>query len=342
MGPRHGLLALSLNLALATVLPASVSAQGPNSLFSQCNGQNWPLSTTCVAGATCVFVSPDYSHCLPSTSGGADSSHTKSLPVTTTSLTTSTKSTHDSTSASSTSETQASSTTSEIVSLPTGSSNETESDDGRSASGSPKTKGIGPVGPAADIKSAPASLSGSSFTGAPTDAPNDSSSANSAFVTHPPGPSLPPNPFASPTAPAFASAVKSQNKTPIIVGVLVPVVLIILAAVGFILYKRRQRARDRREWEHTHAAIADAVRQVGSPGVTGAGVPYAAPSSWSHLHLMSSQSNVSQSYVGYAAPQAGGGAMDPFVDPQERSQPVEYPGHSEAGAVYSSFSPAPT
>jgi hypothetical protein len=51
--------------------------------------------------------------------------------------------------------------------------------------------------------------------------------------------------------------------------VVVPLVLIILGVVAFILYKRRQRARDRREWERTHEAIADAVRQVGTPAPAG-------------------------------------------------------------------------
>ncbi|KAF7356209.1 hypothetical protein MVEN_00952300 [Mycena venus] len=65
-------------------------------------------------------------------------------------------------------------------------------------------------------------------------------------------------------------AAKSNNKTtPIVVGVVIPLVLIVLGVVAFILYKRRQRARDRREWERTHEAIADAVRQVGAPAAVG-------------------------------------------------------------------------
>jgi hypothetical protein len=47
--------------------------------------------------------------------------------------------------------------------------------------------------------------------------------------------------------------------------VVVPILFLALAGAAFVLYKRRQRARDRRAWERTHAAIADAVRQVGGP-----------------------------------------------------------------------------
>ncbi|KAJ7653322.1 hypothetical protein DFH06DRAFT_531820 [Mycena polygramma] len=83
----------------------------------------------------------------------------------------------------------------------------------------------------------------------------------------------PTNPTASPS-PNTVGVQKSPNKTvPIVVGVVVPVVLIGLAAAGVVLYKRRRRARDRREWERTHEAIADAVRQVGGPASSAAALP---------------------------------------------------------------------
>ncbi|KAJ7451390.1 hypothetical protein FB451DRAFT_707535 [Mycena latifolia] len=61
MGHRRANLALFVNLALATLLPALGSAQ--KALFDNCGGQGW--STTCVAGATCVFSNPFYAQCLP-------------------------------------------------------------------------------------------------------------------------------------------------------------------------------------------------------------------------------------------------------------------------------------
>ncbi|KAF7370196.1 hypothetical protein MSAN_00650300 [Mycena sanguinolenta] len=85
----------------------------------------------------------------------------------------------------------------------------------------------------------------------------------------------------SPTAIAVLSS-HSNSHISIIAGVVAPVCFIILAAIAFVLYKRRQRARDRREWERTHEAIADAVRQVGSP-VPRSVAPYAGSGTWSHL-----------------------------------------------------------
>ncbi|KAJ7148409.1 hypothetical protein C8R43DRAFT_1236846 [Mycena crocata] len=67
------------------------------------------------------------------------------------------------------------------------------------------------------------------------------------------------------THPPVAASRKPKNNTPIIAGVIAPVVFIALVAAGVLLYRRRQRSRDRREWERTHEAIADAVRQVNDP-----------------------------------------------------------------------------
>ncbi|KAF7356208.1 hypothetical protein MVEN_00952200 [Mycena venus] len=98
------------------------------------------------------------------------------------------------------------------------------------------------------------------------------SSGSSLFEAPTVGPTPSPLPSDSPTITSSSSALaaKSKNKAiPIAIGVVVPLVLIILGVVAFILYKRRQRARDRREWERTHEAIADAVRQVGAPAAAG-------------------------------------------------------------------------
>ncbi|KAJ7227822.1 hypothetical protein B0H12DRAFT_1148412 [Mycena haematopus] len=84
------------------------------------------------------------------------------------------------------------------------------------------------------------------------------------------------------TSIAVLSSSHSNNHVPIIAGVVAPVCLILLAAVAFVLHKRRRRSRDRREWERTHEAIADAVRQVGSPVPRNA-TPYAGSGVWSHL-----------------------------------------------------------
>ncbi|KAJ7148410.1 hypothetical protein C8R43DRAFT_518181 [Mycena crocata] len=65
--------------------------------------------------------------------------------------------------------------------------------------------------------------------------------------------------------PVAAASNKSKNHTPIIAGVIAPVAFLVLIAAGVLMYKRRQRSRDRREWERTHAAIANAVRQVNDP-----------------------------------------------------------------------------
>ncbi|KAJ7717106.1 hypothetical protein DFH07DRAFT_861561 [Mycena maculata] len=84
----------------------------------------------------------------------------------------------------------------------------------------------------------------------------------------PPAPSATPSADVSgPTSTALQSAGRSRSNDALIIvaSVLAPVLLICLAVVGVLLYKRRLRARDRREWERTHEEIADAVRQAGTP-----------------------------------------------------------------------------
>ncbi|KAK7024909.1 hypothetical protein R3P38DRAFT_1054042 [Favolaschia claudopus] len=69
-----------------------------------------------------------------------------------------------------------------------------------------------------------------------------------------------------------SSGTKQNNLARIIAGVLVPVLFLVLCGVAYILYKRRRRARDRGEWERTHAEIADVVREAGT-GELPAGLP---------------------------------------------------------------------
>ncbi|KAJ7314421.1 hypothetical protein DFH08DRAFT_895409 [Mycena albidolilacea] len=71
------------------------------------------------------------------------------------------------------------------------------------------------------------------------------------------------SPTPTPSSSTPINAASNKKTARIIAGVVVPLVLIFIGVAAFIIYKRRQRARDRREWERTHDAIADAVRQVG-------------------------------------------------------------------------------
>ncbi|KAK7008270.1 hypothetical protein R3P38DRAFT_3025266 [Favolaschia claudopus] len=81
-------------------------------------------------------------------------------------------------------------------------------------------------------------------------------------VTYSPSSSSEIPPVSTPQSP-IAAASRHKNKTAsIIAGVLVPLFLLALCATAFIIHKRRRRARDRREWERTHAEIADAVREM--------------------------------------------------------------------------------
>ncbi|KAJ6614170.1 hypothetical protein B0H10DRAFT_2046270 [Mycena sp. CBHHK59/15] len=131
---------------------------------------------------------------------------------------------------------------------------------------------------------------------------------------------LPVSPNASNAGdPSPPSTPSSKSSTPIIAGVLVPVLVLLLATAALVLHRRRRRARDRREWERTHASIADAVRQVGGPAtLSGSG----SASPWSRRD---------------AAPR---GAME--YDPAKAASadpffaPGEYAGASSAAATMQS------
>ncbi|KAJ7717105.1 hypothetical protein DFH07DRAFT_346523 [Mycena maculata] len=111
---------------------------------------------------------------------------------------------------------------------------------------------------------------------APSASPSASSStfiSSSSFSSSPPPPTSTGLALSSPASTELAppsspspSAARTKSATPFIVaGVIAPFILVGLAVTGVLLYKRRRRARDRREWERTHEEIADAVRQVGTP-----------------------------------------------------------------------------
>ncbi|KAJ7320868.1 hypothetical protein DFH08DRAFT_890420 [Mycena albidolilacea] len=114
---------------------------------------------------------------------------------------------------------------------------------------------------------------------------------------------------------AVLAASHSNHQVPIIAGVVAPVCLLTLAAVGVMLCKRRRRARDRREWERTHESIADAVRQVASP-IPRSITPYAGSGAWNHLASAKSSGDTV-------------GTADPFADRsvmhQDYSQSQAFP-----------------
>ncbi|KAJ6480919.1 hypothetical protein C8R45DRAFT_318060 [Mycena sanguinolenta] len=94
-------------------------------------------------------------------------------------------------------------------------------------------------------------------------------------------PQFPPSGSVSHPAPSpsqIGAAAHNSETVRIVAGVLVPLVVIALGIAAFIIYKRRQRAHDRREWERTHDEIAHAVRQVGA--ATPATVLAAGPPAW--------------------------------------------------------------
>ncbi|KAJ7464459.1 hypothetical protein FB451DRAFT_439356 [Mycena latifolia] len=186
-----------------------------------------------------------------------------------------------------------------------------------------------------DITSSTSGFRSASSTGLPTN--TESTPAVIQLPTEPPAStSLPPSDPSVPSTPLVLAATKSTSKMPIIVGVLVPLFFILAGAAAFILYKRRQRVRDRLEWERTHEAIADAVRQVNEHGVRGT-PSYAGSGAWSHLDLASRGDLV---YT--QAPVA-----DPFVDGPPDSHehaafgtgtysPEYHPAHSPYGGAVAS------
>jgi len=121
---------------------------------------------------------------------------------------------------------------------------------------------------------------------------------------------------------AVRAATSSNKKIPIIAGVVGPIALIILGTIGVVLYKRHKRAHDRREWERTHEAIADAVRQVGSPGPIRS--PYTS-GAWSHLDL--------------SAKGSGDTVTNPYIDKPVAHQSAEY-SERPFGVAYSPTSMA--
>ncbi|KXL41305.1 carbohydrate-binding module family 1 protein [Acidomyces richmondensis BFW] len=60
---------LSKIVILAVATASAAVAQ--NSLYSQCGGQDWSGSTSCVSGATCQYQNAYYSQCLPSDNGSS-------------------------------------------------------------------------------------------------------------------------------------------------------------------------------------------------------------------------------------------------------------------------------
>ncbi|KAJ7465945.1 hypothetical protein FB451DRAFT_1561250 [Mycena latifolia] len=322
MGNGHALLALVSNLALAALLPALVSAQ--SHLYDRCGGIGWGGPKTCVAGSSCVFQNPYYSQCLPVAPGGLPSpSPPPPPPPPPTSTTTSSSSTPAASSPPTSSELEAplstTATSSDQAPLPTSST-----EDGTTSS-NPATAPSSRVKPA-DSNTSPASSSpGSSSAPAPSGPPAPSNAelgAGNTALGGSPLSSSEVSPSASASAPASVlAASKSPTKTTAIVaGVLVPLLFLLLGGAGFVLYKRRQRARDRLAWERTHAAIADAVRQVGS------GPASTAASTWGAQ--------------GYAAAGSGDTVTEPLVDaPVAHRQPAEYaPPYADESASESEVS----
>ncbi|KAJ7742798.1 hypothetical protein B0H16DRAFT_1018274 [Mycena metata] len=70
---------------------------------------------------------------------------------------------------------------------------------------------------------------------------------------------------------ATAASAKGTHIGAIIVGVIVPLFALLLALAAFAAYKRRKSLCDRRQWERTHAEIADAVAKVGGPATISPG-----------------------------------------------------------------------
>ncbi|EMC94934.1 glycoside hydrolase family 45 protein [Baudoinia panamericana UAMH 10762] len=73
---------LSKTLLLAAAAASVAMAQ--NAAYSQCGGQNWSGSTTCVAGYTCQYQNAYYSQCLPSSSSATTARTSTTTPHTST------------------------------------------------------------------------------------------------------------------------------------------------------------------------------------------------------------------------------------------------------------------
>ncbi|KAJ7117437.1 hypothetical protein C8R44DRAFT_790718 [Mycena epipterygia] len=286
-------------------------------LFGKCGGIGWTGPTTCVQGAVCQVFNPFFSQCrsappAPSTSSITKPSNTvlTGTPAAPTPPTISTDTRSPDTSESILSTTLSVDTPTATIVFPTASPSPTDSSDvGHGSRASDNAGSSGDAGPSSDSASGtrgPAggnittSFSDPSFTG-PLDNPGPSNTTETNL-------SHQSDPTAS-VSPVSASANSKNNRARIIAGVLVPLLLIILGIAGFILYKRRQRARDRREWERTHQEIAGAVREVGgSPPYTGG--------AWA------SRGDT----MGYTAPEKGGGdtGTDAFIEKPVAHQYAEY------------------
>ncbi|KAJ7117441.1 hypothetical protein C8R44DRAFT_982980 [Mycena epipterygia] len=294
-------------------------------LYGQCGGIGWTGPTTCVPGAVCQAQkqNPYYSQCLAATTPTTTPESTPTKTSTPVSPPTSTApspptsspdsspletSTPGATTAVITSvSSAANANTDATASSPTTNPSSATSSATNSGNAGQKS-GVPDAGPAAILSAPDGSLSsssvGSSFTGSPANLPVNSGPSNTATNFDPAS-----DPTPSPGFPVAASAKSKSSKAPVIAGVLVPILLLLLGAAGFVLYKRRQRARDRREWERTHAEIADAVRQVG--GSTGGTPPYAG-SVWSRVDLASRGDA-----MGFTAAHekgSGDAVTDPFID----------------------------
>lgn len=130
---------------------------------------------------------------------------------------------------------------------------------------------------------------------------------------------------------------KPNHLPAILAGVLVPLLLALLIIAGVIVYKRRRRVKDKEEWEKTHNAIADAVREMGVPGAPVSSSYAGGP--WSRLD-MASRGDMQYNHRG-DSPSVKSAVVveDPFVVPGEAyaedhadakstDQHSEYP-HSE-------------
>lgn len=69
-----------MKVTFSAVVAAATTAAAQNSAYSQCGGQNWSGSTTCVSGFTCQRQNEYYSQCLP----GSDNAETTTQATTTT------------------------------------------------------------------------------------------------------------------------------------------------------------------------------------------------------------------------------------------------------------------
>ncbi|KAJ7181093.1 hypothetical protein C8R46DRAFT_1345244 [Mycena filopes] len=162
----------------------------------------------------------------------------------------------------------------------------------------------------------------------PTPSPSLSPPPDPPAQTAPAPPTDSPAQFPAPTPSSSSSSqvlssTNSNHRVPIIAGVVAPVALLALAGAAWVLFRRRQRTRDRREWERTHASIADAVRQVASPGPA-ASMGGAGAARWSDLDGAGMRTYRDAGYThgddpfadaGPASPAGGGVHQQPMHSP---------------------------